>query len=321
MSSNSAGVYATEFQELVNTNYIGIAGLAILLYDHLITFDVEIKYIWRGSKKPVIWLFLINRYLTPLGFVVNINAYTSSAWNDETCRHFVVYEGIMGFVGVAIASLMMAFRVVAVYHGNRHVLALISFLFLAMVGINIWLLTTTGPVIHPRIHGCSMLFGQGSHHVGGWVSATAWSPLVYDTAVVILIVLRTQYIVRSKVAGRVVTILIRDGLLYFSVIVAVNLVLAVMIVRAPDGIKNICAQFQLLMTVTMMSRITLSLRANMDPDQENSFNSFNSTISTFIGPPDIPLQSFEAPPRAIVKRGPVQKGHGHVSAYAAMGTM
>ncbi|KAF8509969.1 hypothetical protein JB92DRAFT_3097556 [Gautieria morchelliformis] len=350
MSNNSAGVYATEFHELVKTNYIGIAGLAILLYDHLITFDDEIKYIWRGSKKPgddltchmgnttntrfpVIWLFLINRYLTPLGFAVNINAYTSSAWSDEgpyihmihqlnngffSCRHFVVYEGIMVFAGVAIASLMMAFRVVAVYQGNRHVLALISFLFLAMVGIHIWLLTTTGPVIHPGIHGCSMLFGQGSHRIGGWVSATAWSPLVYDTAVVILIVLRTQYIVRSKVAGRVVTTLIRDGLLYFSVIVAVNIVLAVMIVRAPDGLKNSSAQFQLLMTVTMMSRITLNLRANTDPDQANGFN---STISTFIGPPDIPLQSFEAPPRAIVKRGPGQKGHEYVSSYAAMGTV
>ncbi|KAF8509968.1 hypothetical protein JB92DRAFT_2942873 [Gautieria morchelliformis] len=271
MSINSAG-------------YIGIAGLAILLYDHLITFDDE------------------NRYLTPLAFVVNINAYTSSAWSDE---------GIMGFAGVAIASLMMAFRVVAVYHGNRHVLALISFLFLAMVGIHIWLLTTTGPVIHPGIHGCSMLFGQGSHHIGGWVSATAWSPLIYDTAVVILVVLRTHYIVRYKVAGRVVTTLIRDGLLYFSVIVAVNIVLAVMIVRAPDGLKNSSAQFQLL-------RITLNLRANTDPDQANGFN---STISTFIGPPDIPLQSFEAPPRAIVKRGPGQKGHEYVSSYAAMGTV
>jgi hypothetical protein len=48
------------------------------------------------------------------------------------------------------------------------------------------------------------------------VSATAWSPLAYDTAVVVLIVLRTHYIVRSKVAGRVVTVLIRDGLLYFG---------------------------------------------------------------------------------------------------------
>lgn len=48
------------------------------------------------------------------------------------------------------------------------------------------------------------------------MSATAWSPLVYDTAVVILIVLRTQYIVRAKIAGKIVVILIRDGLLYFG---------------------------------------------------------------------------------------------------------
>jgi hypothetical protein len=50
---------------------------------------------------------------------------------------------------------------------------------------------------------------------GGWVSATAWTPLIYDTTVVILIVLRTYYITRIEVAGKVVAVLIRDGLLYF----------------------------------------------------------------------------------------------------------
>jgi len=309
MSNNSTGV-SVEVQELVTTNYIGIAGLVILLYDHLITFDDEVKYVWCSNKKPMIWLFLINRYLTPLAFGVNINAYTSSAWSDAACGRFVVYEGIMGFVGVAIASLMMAFRVVAVYYGNRYVLALISFLYLAMVGINAWLLTTTGPVIHPGIHGCSMLFGQGNHHIGGWVSATAWTPLIYDTTVVILIVLRTQYIVRAKIAGKVVTVLIRDGLLYFSVIVVVNLVLAVMIVRAADGIKNICAQFQLLMTVTMMSRITLNLRKNMDVSI--SANSIYTTVGDMHS--DIQLDSLAAPPRAILNPPGIerQNGYGYV---------
>jgi len=253
-----------------STQYFGLASFVVLLYDHLITFDDEVRYIWRGNKKLVTWLFLINRYLTPLGFSVNISAYTSPVWTPVICENFVRYEGAMTFLGVAIASLMMGVRVTAIYHGNRAVLALISLLFLVMVSINAWLLTTAGPVHHPTdIHGCSMIFGQNGQNIGVWASATAWTPLIFDTVVLALVIFRTRGIVRAKMAGqfRVVSTLIKDGLLYFSVILTANLVLAIMIVRAPDGIRNICAQFQLLITVTMMSRITLNLRKNMGPPQ------------------------------------------------------
>jgi len=256
---------AEEFHELVSTNYLGLAGFVVLVYDHILTFNDEIQYIWHGKKKIVIWLFLINRYVTPLGFIINLNAYMSPSWSIETCRQFVVYEGIMGFFGVAVASLMMLVRIHAIYYGDLYVMSIMWLLFWGMVIVNVWLLTTTGPVIHPGIAGCSMLFGQ-SHNIGRWVSATAWTPLCFDTVVIALVIFRTRRIVLAKIAeqSKVVTVLIRDGIMYFSVILAVNLVLAVMIVRAPDGIKNIFAQFQLILTVTMMSRITLNLRKNMD---------------------------------------------------------
>ena len=41
-------------------------------------------------------------------------------------------------------SHLLAYSVAAVYHGNRYVLGLISVIFLVMLGINTWLLTTTG---------------------------------------------------------------------------------------------------------------------------------------------------------------------------------
>jgi len=314
--------YVKQREELLATNYFGLACFIFLLYDHIITFDDEVRYIWRPNKKIVVWFFLINRYVTPLGFGVNINAYTSSVWTPATCAHFVRYEGAMTYFGVAIASLMMGIRVTAIYRGNRLVFGLMAVLFLGMTGINAWLLTTAGPVVHPDINGCSMLFGQ-DRNIGSWASATAWTPLIYDSVVALLVVLRTRHLVRAKIGGqsRVITTLVKDGLLYYSVILAANLVLAVMIVKAPDGIKNICAQFQLLITVTMMSRITLNLRKNMErPEFDPAYHSgADGTWHTVPDPPFkgaiVQIRELKMPRKALRKGTWDWRGSGFGSVY------
>jgi len=287
--------------DLKTTNYVALAGFTILVYDHIITFRDEAKYIWRAKKKIVIWLFLINRYLTPLGFIVNLDAFLSPDWSTETCARFVVYEGVMGLVGVAIASLMMIVRIYALYPDNRWVLASVWMLFFAMVGIHAWLFTTTGPVMHPHIHGCSMLFGVHPT-IGAWTSATAWSPLCFDTAVVILVVYRTRSIVRARLSSqsKIVDTLLRDGIMYFSVILAINLVLAIMIVKSANGVKNVCAQLQLLLTVTMMSRITLNLRKNMDnpPSLPTKHVNYSLSENSYA---DIHLAGFKTPRQVLHK--------------------
>jgi len=298
--------YAQEYHDWKTTNYVGFVGFTILVYDHIITLDDElkVKYLWnpKNKTKMIIRLFLLNRYLTPLGFIINLNAFLSPAWSPSVCQHFIVYEGVMALLGVAIASLMMVIRVNAIYYGNKYAMTLIWVLFLVMVGTNVWLLITVGPVNHPHITGCSMLFGV-TYHIGSWASATAWAPLCFDTAVVILVILRMNNIVRVKInnQSKVVTLLVRDGAMYFGVILAVNLVLAIMIVSSRNGIKNICAQLQLLLTVTMMSRITLNLRKNMDKPESHVHHvniplSHHSRI-------DIQISGIEAPPRALARFG------------------
>jgi len=71
-----------------STILVGFAGFTVLIYDHLITFADEAKYIWKNLRGPLVYLFLLNRYLTPLGFVVNLYAYLSN-WNPETCARYV----------------------------------------------------------------------------------------------------------------------------------------------------------------------------------------------------------------------------------------
>lgn len=151
---------------------------------------------------------------------------------------------------------MMLLRVVAIYKHQWAAIAPAVLLLLAWIVVTAWLLSHGEPVPHSDfVHSCTMVFNYDSI-----ASASAWLPLLYDTYIFGLTLNRTLPSIRNKEAGHILRTLFADGLLYYSVICTINLILAVMIVKARSGVKNIAAQLELILTVTMMSRITLNLK-------------------------------------------------------------
>ncbi|KAK7054329.1 hypothetical protein VNI00_003523 [Paramarasmius palmivorus] len=253
---------------------------------------MEVEYVWFGDKgiRPcthcfahfvsdfylleVVYLFFINRYLTPLGFIVNLLAYTSPIFAGEDylithnnrCDKFIKYEGAMTMIGIDIAGLMMLTRIYALYVKQKWIVLVVASLLALHFATNTWLLIYGIPAV-PRytylaewgVHSCSMIFSP--HSVSRvWASSTAWLPLVYDSAVFGLTFYKTYPKLRTMSTSRVMKQLLVDGLVYYGVILAVTLALSIMIATAPDGLKNVAAQLELLLTVTMMSRITLNLK-------------------------------------------------------------
>jgi len=295
---------------------VGFASFTILVWDHVITFSDEVEYIWKGKKGPIIYLFLLNRYFTPLGFMVNLYAYLSPSWTVERCRHFIRYEGCTVAIAVEVVGIMMFLRINALYPTRKWISALLAILLVVETGINIWLISRGEPVLHNTasgVHACSMIFDPA---ISSAASASAWYPLMYDSIVFGLTVNRTLPSIRKKEAGSVVKKLLEDGLLYYSVIFSVTFVLTLMIVGAPPGIKNICAQMEQLLTVAMMSRITLSLRkAGRKVDPPILFDARNpdflgDAVGEFTadeGTLTMPLNALKRPERlAVHRRSPIQ---------------
>ncbi|THV03843.1 hypothetical protein K435DRAFT_962187 [Dendrothele bispora CBS 962.96] len=259
------------------TNYVGFAGYTALVWDHLITFSLEVELIWgairKGERKPLFFLFLINRYLIPIGFIMNLFAYLSStlSWDPATCREgdvhscrcqrFVRFEGALTMIGIDVAALMMFIRIYALYHkGGKVIICGVAALLAVQIGVNAWLLTLGTAVQHENVPACTMIFGTAQ----SWIaSSTAWIPLMYDSVVLALTIYKTfprlhkgqlldpPYIMRKMLEG---------GILYYRQVCFLNWSHNALRLKAPDELKNICAQLELLITVMMMSRITLNLR-------------------------------------------------------------
>ncbi|KAI8986078.1 hypothetical protein BD414DRAFT_515138 [Trametes punicea] len=253
------------------TFYVGIASYTALVWDHLITLGDEIEYIWKRRKGPLIYLFFLNRYLTPLGFVINIFAYFSPTWTPTLtfgrCQHFVRYEGSMTVIGINTTALMMLLRIYAMYERRKPVVLFVAAAFCVEFGVNAWLLT------HGVGTACTMIFDPDTVK-GPIASASAWLPLLYDTIVFVLTIKRTYKGLRNPTVGRIMRILLKEGLLYYSVIFTITLILTLMIVSAPDGLKNVTAH----MTVAMMSRITLHLKKQAN----NNWDSWKLSTTTSV---------------------------------------
>ncbi|KZP11179.1 hypothetical protein FIBSPDRAFT_899182 [Athelia psychrophila] len=234
----------------------------IFLPDLRCTVDLgSVKYMWKGKKTLLIYLFFFNRYVIPLSFIVNLVAYTLQSWDEDSCERYVRYEGVMTAVGIESAGLMMLIRVYAMYNGNdtRWIPKGVAFILFVETVMNVYLLVHAGP--------CSMIF-NGSHFAA---SASAWLPLLYETIVFKLTLFKTLQNLKKGGRAHLMHRMFQDGLVYYAVICAVNLTLIVMITSAPVGIQNVTAQLELLshyavlkshfsLTIGMMSRITLSLR-------------------------------------------------------------
>jgi len=242
-----------------STTLVGFAGFTVLIYDHLITFGDEVQYVWRKFRGPLVYLFMINRYLIPLGFMINLYAYLSD-WDPETCASFVRYEGSMTVIGINVVGLMMFLRVKALYDNNRMIVWPVAILLALEFGVNAWLLSYGTPVHHigPR-HPCTMVFEARMTKIA---AASAWLPLLYDTVVLGLTTYKALQ-TRSPPGhfrSPILQTVLAGGMIYYSVIFSITLILAIMIAVAPPSIQNITAQLELLLTVSMMSRITLDLR-------------------------------------------------------------
>ncbi|VDB96530.1 unnamed protein product [Peniophora sp. CBMAI 1063] len=57
--------------------YVSMAGLVMILYDHMLTFADEVELIWKAPRSIARTLFLINRYCVPAMVIGSMHAFSA----------------------------------------------------------------------------------------------------------------------------------------------------------------------------------------------------------------------------------------------------
>ncbi|KAF8883830.1 hypothetical protein BD779DRAFT_811736 [Infundibulicybe gibba] len=235
----------TGWEHLLDNKYYILASTVMLLYDHILTFERERVYIWNQRKSIPSYLFFVFRYVTPIVSILNLVAEHNPHWSGKTCSDWIWLPVAVGPIISVATGVILILRVHAIYARSRWILYITIPVYLAQLGVMGWSIDGGVPAqLPPGFIGCVPSEKPGT---GIQLSALYIAALVFDAMIFALTLGRAIYMHMTKSTVPLVTLIVRDGTLYFMVIFIVNLVNVFMLTLAPPDIGAINAPFARLL--------------------------------------------------------------------------
>ncbi|KAF8157208.1 hypothetical protein B0H34DRAFT_490961 [Crassisporium funariophilum] len=218
---------------LMAAKLFSLASCVMLFYDIAITFGDEVERIWMRKFSWFTILWFLNRYLSPLGFVVIIVSFHDPSWSKAACNRYVLYPEALKIVTAFVIGVIFITRVYAIYARSLVIVSVGCTLLVIEIAVKIWAFTDGTSLDLPEgLIGCILVGKNPNRFVFTWVAE-----LVFDSAMFFLTMWRT-YVHNRSVKGNAASLLnliFRDGVIYFAVIFAANLVTVLMFLLAPVG--------------------------------------------------------------------------------------
>ncbi|KAF9016874.1 hypothetical protein BDP27DRAFT_1356060 [Rhodocollybia butyracea] len=120
------------------SSYVELVSFVVILYDYLVTLDLEVKYFWNCHLKGLgTILFYTNRYLSLLG---NIPIIVFMFWREPLlhlsngCHALEMYQQFFLFLVQLVVGVLFILRVYAIYAGDKRILIFLCVLATGMIG-------------------------------------------------------------------------------------------------------------------------------------------------------------------------------------------
>ncbi|EJD45800.1 hypothetical protein AURDEDRAFT_165250 [Auricularia subglabra TFB-10046 SS5] len=309
------------------------SAMCLVFYDYrlkfwrvVITLDLEIERIWRAPPSMFVLLWVNVRYLPLLAAVV-ITTSVFSNW-PKAVRHsftisrppdsvpgvrtiwelparigFGVLPTVFLLAGITLAHIVFLLRTFALYGRDRRVLYMLVPILAAEVATALWGVSTEKHIEFHLQTGC---FPDSPRRIQGLVM---WAvPFAFDASVFLLTTVKSvQYIRQHKGVG-LVTVILRDGLIYFGSIFVFYLANIAMFVFSPGDIRDINAPMTGMVTMVITARLILNLRGAVgakppSPSYAPRFTltGMESILAAFDGPLDTEERQKDAAWRAVLE--------------------
>lgn len=255
-------ILITAGQHLRIEDSFAMVAITILVYDYFLTFPTEVSLIWNRPKTLVSVLFLINRYFAPLAITICFVALFNKDLPEKLCIHFAPFEGAFTLITVVVAEALLILRVTAIYNHSKVIIGSLVSLLIAQLCFMIFVLVHSGPVIippSPLTYGCILVADPS---IGALLVMWTIPTLVFDVVILTLLVIGLWKRAKLYPDLPLIRLIIRDGVLFFSVNFASTLLWTLLGLVLPSDLKNIWSFPSTVLTNVLIGRITLNLRGD-----------------------------------------------------------
>jgi len=242
------------------------AALALYVYDYLLTSSDEVKYIWRGRKTWMFYVFLANRYF-PVVYVIWSRLYLDLDYNEELCNKVSIIGAAFVVWCTLIAQILLTTRIYALTCQNRLVAMCFAFITLVQFIVGLVVASTWGHPEKSKLslnYTCTITININIELV--YFSLSLFFDFAAFVATIVFAFRSTPQFpgFRANHLPDVLRTVVQDATLYFGVMFTSQLVFMMFQASARDGLKMIPAPGYIALLPILVSRLVLSLKKSID---------------------------------------------------------
>lgn len=261
------------YHNLFDIRAFHISGLCIMVWDYLLTLDLEIQFFWKTSRPATAnvlllrGLFFLNRYLPMLTQLFNVIGLTYPAVSDEFCTAMI--KDVMSTAAViewfAIPGAVLCFRTCALYERDtRAVFGIIGLYALSLLaGALVIILTLVSGHASAQVDPSIGLRVCHSISPDEALYAAFVPPLVYDCVVSIAAMYALlKYRRRSSQisSSNLLTSMARHTVLWLLIVAAADIVNLCIFAFAEEMMRHVFDGVMFALVSVACSRQLLHLR-------------------------------------------------------------
>jgi hypothetical protein len=230
----------------------------------LICTGNEVQFIWACPKSFSSGLFFLNRYFAFLGNIVILLSMFFVPSGVSSCHPWEeVQEFFHAFVQVIVA-ILLTLRIIALYGRDRRVIMGLSGIIVFGIGATVVSLAFSESTIATSLYpiGChDVLTLKNSALVAvGWELVLFYDTLLFSMTLFKAYRARFTPKVKAMEGLSLFTIIIRDGTIYFGIMVLANLINVLTFYITGDSLlRGTLSPLASSTSVTLMSRLMLHL--------------------------------------------------------------
>ncbi|GAA5968701.1 hypothetical protein JCM3765_003415 [Sporobolomyces pararoseus] len=243
-----------------------IAFTAVMIWDWLSMLPAEYKHIWKAKKiTPIRLMYLANRYGS-IVLQIGCMAMVVSTVSKEVCSKIYWIQSVGLIYIVWTSDVLLALRVAALYENEiRVIIGLCSLLttqlgLMVAVGVQLRPLQIPPPIAeYIGLRGCLEGDYIGSHH--GFTYVISIAPFVTNLVLLSMTFYRSWKITKDTGGTQlpIMKRMVRDGVLYFSIISVFTLMNIGFYVQPDQSITTFWIAPLVVINTTLSCRLVLSL--------------------------------------------------------------